>query len=447
MTSAETESTPDFTHYTDMHGAETEGTGSDIALLGGDYGDLRATENVYELTEMADSVIESASENYSEVKALPGNHEVESAPSIDEIYDKALNEDGEFDDGSESLYEHLTGKEGEDPEDAENIFDLIVAQYDNVEDVSYSSFEIGDHTVVAGGTHQDPEIPKEVYDLLESDPEKEELGYDEETLEEIADDLTEEDGFNYRGLDRIPVLGRAIEYVGDKIFDYFFSDPLDIDEISLEDVPEELRTENHESYVEQLAEIEENYSEQIEAMNEKKEKLQGLIDEAEGPVIAFDHGLPMADDAGLDLDYVERVDAHKGSVVWKELLQENDVDTFIGGHFHGEMEDEVYGTELRNPGEHGYQEVTLGDDIEFEASKLEAHGKDVESSENAESSDINEFVEQQVQQISDDAIPDEALEEFMEDTEISDREEALEQFKRGYVIRNMQSQASQEAPA
>lgn len=437
----------DFTHYTDIHGAVIEGTDSDTALLGGDYGDLRATSDIYELTEMADSVIESASNNYSEVKALPGNHEVESAPSIDEIYDKTLNDEVEFDDGSESLYEHLTGKEGEDPEDAENIFDLIVAQYDNVEDVSYSSFELGDYTVVAGGTHQDPEIPKEVYDLLESDPEKEELGYNEETLGEIAHELADEDGFNYRGLDEIPVIGRAIEYIGDKIFDYFFSDSLDTDEFSLDDIPEELRTEEHEAYTEQLAEIEENYSEQIEAMNEKKEKLQGLIDDAEGPVIAFDHGLPITDEAGLKLDYVENVDAYKGSVVWKELLQDNDVDTFIGGHFHGEMKEEVYGADLRNPGEHGYQEVTLGDQIAFEPGKLESPGITGESPESEEGGDLREFVNQQVQQIPDEAISDEDLENFMEQTGLSDREEALEQFKRGYIIRNMQQQADGESLA
>lgn len=441
MSSAESEKVPDFTHYTDMHGAEIEGTDADIALLGGDYGDIRATDDIYELTEMADSVISSASENYEDVKALPGNHEVESAPSIDEIYDQVLNDEGEFDDSSESLYEHLTGKEGEDPEDADTIFDLIVAQYENVEDASYSSFEIGDYTVVAGGTHQDPEIPKEVYDLLNSDPGKEDLGYDEERLGEIADELTEDDGFNYRGLDQIPVLGRAIEYVGDKIFDYFFAERPDIEELSLDDIPEEFMTDEHEAYVEQLDEVKETYAEQIEAMNEKKEKLQNLIDEAEGPVIAFDHGLPMTDEAGMELDYVEKVDAHKGSVVWKELLQENEIDAFIGGHFHSEMAEEVYGANLRNPDEHGYQEATLGDELSFEVSKLEAP-------ERTSASDMDDFIDQQTQQIPDEAIPEEALEEFMDETEISDREEALEQLKRGHVIHGLQQQAeSQEAPA
>lgn len=360
----------DFAHYSDNHGAELEDTDADTALLGGDYCDTRETKDPYELAEMVDDTFSTASENYEDVKAIPGNHELELGPSVDELYDDLTDEEGEFEDDSDSLYEHLTGNEGEDPEDADTLFDLVVNQYDNVEDVSYSSFEIDGHTVVAGGSHHDPEIPKKVYDLLEDDPEMDELGYDDEKLEEVADMMEGEEDYGFWG--NLPYVGDFFKKVGE-FLGFYGTEDIDPEELGLEDIPEEERTEAHQEYLDQIEEIEEEYGDQIEAMEEKKETLQNLIDEAENPVIAFDHGIPMTDDAGKELDYVEKVGAYKGSVVWKELLQENEVEAFLGGHFHGQMDEEAYDIRLLNPGT-GYQEVALEDGLEVEQYELEAGG-------------------------------------------------------------------------
>jgi len=359
---------PDFVHYSDSHGSKIEGTSADTALLGGDYADIHQTQDPYELMGMIDEAIFAASENYEEVKAIPGNHEEESGIPVDALYENLTDEEGNFEDGSNSLYEHLTGKEGEDPEDAETLFDLAIAQYDNVEDVSYSSFDIGDYTVVAGGSHQDPELDKKTYDFINEDVDIEKLGYDRE---ELAEEIKNREGLE---TDEMESRSRKVKEAIKWWFQPVGHEPepeeneVNPDELTVNDIPEDMRKEAYQKYQQEVEDIKEERSEEIDAMEEKKSALQQLIDDAEKPVIAFDHGIPMTDDAGKDLDYIARegVETYKGSQVWKEILKENDsIEAFLGGHFHGEMDEKVYGTDLKNPGK-GYHKVFMDEELQFE---------------------------------------------------------------------------------
>lgn len=386
---------PNFVQYSDTHGKDIEGTNSDIALLGGDYGDIREAENIHDLAKTVDETLSQASENYEEVKAIPGNHEVERVPPLNQICDQVTDQEGNFEDDSESLYEYLTGKKGKDPENAENLFELIEPQYENIEDVSYSSFELEDYTVVAGGSHENPEIPNELYN-----PELEDLDYEDDDLEQIVDTVEEEHETDYGIWGEIPYLGKAIEYIGDLI-DYGQPNiqPDELNPRKIEELEQEydldLMTDKHEKYLEIKDEAE-----------KKKEKLQSLIDEAEKPVIAFDHGLPMTDEVDAKLDYVEKVEEHKGSQVWKEILQENEIDTFLGGHFHKQIDEETYDTRILNPGE-GHNNMYLEDeDIKVENHKLKDN--ETEIPQEQKKSTHQEQLVQQIMKDQDFETPQEA---------------------------------------
>jgi hypothetical protein len=378
---SETEN-PDFDFVVDSHGSELHDSEAELGILGGDYCHAGESDrNPYEMVSDIDSAVKQASNTYEEVKVMDGNHEDQFAHSVEQLEEHFEEEELEAD----SIYQELTGEEGKDPEGAETLTDLVVANYDNVEKVEQESFDYKDHTFVVGGSHLNPEIDPEIYEMLEEDPGKEELGYGEDKLEEVADELEEEPEYGLLG--NLPFIGKYFRKIGEAIGVYG-KEEVNPEEIDLEEIPEELRTEEHENYISQIEEIEEEYSEQIEKMNEKKEKLEQQIKSAENPVIAVDHGIPIMDEAGNELDYGQG--EHKGSIVWKELLQENDVEAFFGGHFHSEMDEEVYGTRLLNPGQ-GRFEVEMYGGLEIERYGFESEQAPTGASEEQEPEEGNDI--------------------------------------------------------
>lgn len=396
--------TPDFDFVVDSHRSDLHESDAELGILGGDYCHAgKSDRNPYEMVSDIDSAVQQASNTYEEVKVMDGNHEDQFAHSVEQLEEHFEEEELEAD----SIYEELTGKEGTDPEWAETLTDLVAANYDNVEKVEQESFDYKDHTFVVGGSHLSPEIDPDLYGMLEEDPGKEELGYGEDKLEEVADELEEEPEYGLLG--NLPFVGKYIRKIGEAV-GFYDGETVEPEELDLEDIPEEMMTEQHEEYLDEIEEIEEEYSDQIEQKEDKKQRIQELIDSAEKPVIAVDHGIPMTDEAGKELDVADG--GHKGSIVWKEILQENDVEAFFGGHLHAEMDEEVYGTRLLNPGE-GRFEVDIDDELEverygFETGELEEAPEQPE----AEQEEIGiEAINQQMAEMEEAGGPEEYLQD------------------------------------
>lgn len=288
-----------------------------------------------------------------DVLTLPGNHApIEGNHYDDDEYVAEVEEmiedeyDG-FSDFEGNAYEFFVESESEDI-DNENIVDFSGSVYETEGGVS----------LVGLGTHMEPELDEEVYGLLNADPDVEDFDYDEDILEEAAEEMSEEPGFEYGILSDIPIVGSWIETVGDKVaeaLDYGAEhvDPEDIDLEDLEELGEEFMTEEHQQYLEELETVKD--SEEYERFVEKKEKVEELIGSTEGEVAVFNHSTPF----GEENEY--------GSMVMRDIAEEygEEIEMIGGGHSHNSGVYEMGGTTVVNAAE-TYTEIGFGDELHTE---------------------------------------------------------------------------------
>lgn len=306
-----------------------------------------------------------------DVLTLPGNHapvagnhhiETEEGEINDEEYMEEVEElvSEEYDEFSEfdgNAYEFFVDS---DSGEIEN---------DNIVDFTGSVYEAGDVSLVGLGTHMGPELDEEAYSMLNADVGLEELGYGEEELEDAAEELSEEPGFEYGFLSDIPLLGGWIEKIGDRVaemLDYgaVHVDPEDISLDDLEELGEDFMTEEHIEYLEQIEEVKE--SEGYEEFVEKKERIESLIESAEGEEIAlFNHSTPI----GEEKQY--------GSMALRDAAEEYDLAMIGGGHSHESRVYDIDDTPVVNAAQ-TYTEIGFGDELYTEQHSISGEAPETE---------------------------------------------------------------------
>jgi len=304
LTSKYGEEGPDAIAFTgdaaDNHGIRANGPELDPQEF---TGEAKSTYGILdEIGEEFDVPVYKVRGNHEAVKgAHPGNEAV-----VEEIEEYAEeNEEG---------FEDYEG----------NYDDFLVEQFDRLEDISYDSVELeGGMTLVGGGAHYDPEEGV--------DPEKGLEGF----LEEYDEDDWEEEEWD-------DLIGGSWFGLGDIINAAYDSYRSFRGHEKEEYLPDEVKTEAHKEY------------------EDKYEKLDELLSEAGENTVVLTHGAPYGED-GDSIDYMGEERGNQGSVLWKEMLQKHDVDTYFFGHQHGGGEDEMYGTNLVNVGKGQYFEAGLVD--------------------------------------------------------------------------------------
>lgn len=341
----------------------------------------------------------------AEVAVLPGNHE----PIKDAHAPKGEPKDQEYVEQVEALleeqYDDFSEFEG-------NAYEFLVdTKYDNITNLEFDSIELEGLTVVGGTHHIEEETARE---FLDSEPGLEDLGYD---AEKLSEEITVEKP--YEGIfSKIP-------YVGDWISNYFSTEENPKpSEIELGDIPEDYElTDEHEDYLEAV---------------DMFDDLEEMVLEAENDVYLAHHGAPSS-----------MVNRWGSTVVDKLTEKHSDKIALVGGGHTGEaMMDDIYGTAAVNTNNGYATEIGLQNG---EVTHQEAYDPTVEGIESKASGD--QIDEKQIEEMAQ-SIPDEMIEErtdveeFMNQTGISDREEAINELKKGMVFQNMQQQnQTQQASA
>lgn len=253
---------------------------------------------------------EQAKENYGflnaigeefdlDIHKIKGNHEVENGVHP----------------GNEATVEAME-EYAEENEEGFNEFegsydDFLTEQFDRINDISYDSVELeGGITLVGGGSHYDPEAGADPEAGLEGFLEE----YDEDDWEEEEwDDLVSGSWFG----------------LGDVINDAYrkYKDLTDERE---EFLPKDVKTEEHKDY------------------EEKYDKIDQLLSEAGEDTVVLTHGAPYGEDEDSIDHYGDK--GNQGSIVWKEMLQKHDIESFFCGHHHGGGEEQLYDTQVINVG-------------------------------------------------------------------------------------------------
>lgn len=276
----------------------------------------------------------------TEVYVLPGNHEPRRGN-----HTQGDEEVKQFEQHLEEEYEEFV--EGEDA------YEFLVDSKDNLFNLEHNSAEVGEYTLVGGSDHFGPELGNALIggDFTE-DPEPEQIGYEQDDLEEIATELEDDCEPDYGLIEKVPFVGRAAKYIGDLLG--YGNETIDPEDIELEDIPDEFKTEKHRRYEQAVEELEGRLEDEVNEVSE-------MIENAGGEVLFFDHGMPYSDEAEVHPDQLE--DELKGSMMAKQVLQHhnNDITMMGGGHFHNGAEVyEMYGTDVVNSAE-AYTEIGLKD--------------------------------------------------------------------------------------
>lgn len=215
----------------------------------------------------------------------------------------------DFDPEEDEVYEHLLESSG-------------------AEDLTAGRAEIGDVSLVGGFGGPLPEI---------DDYEADDL-YEEEELEELASELEgdQQDHPVYDWLKSTPweSVNSVVETIGE-LLGYEDEGGMNPDEIELDEIPEELRNEQHEAYLEQKERLE-------EAKEARKEKLEQNLTEAGSPIIAVE----------------SPINVDEESEDWGKALEENDVEAIAGIQSEA---DEIYGARVVESGEN-YTHISYGDE-------------------------------------------------------------------------------------
>jgi len=310
-------STSKYNHVSDTHGAsisDLEGPTIDT----GDIIQMGEHDNLQSAARALDQSMQERNQHDDEYFLIPGNHDMTGEhghfAGYQQVKAGVAQEHGE----DMSVYEALTGKEGEDPEDAESIYDVVISQYDNVIDARDQVIDRGDHAIYFGNTHEDPELP---------DPDARDLGFGYD-FEDIAEELSEENPlddfgfFDYANPLNWPTVVKS----------YFDDYEVDEGDLDYNDVPDELKTDEHKAYESKK--------------QEKIEKLEGL----NKPVILADHAVARDEDWKYSSD------------INRELAEEGYVDMILGGHDHSNEEKEVGDAKVINSA-NGYTEIDLDNGV------------------------------------------------------------------------------------
>lgn len=270
-----------------------------------------------------------------------------------------------------------------------NAFEFLAEEYD-LTNIEYDSVDIGDITVV-GGTHSDAELDKLVEkSWFDEGPEMEDLGYESDDLENIASELS--GGFFSRILNTVS-------------FGYLGSPKKEAEDVSLDDITDEVKTEEHEAY-EELLDLQ-NY-------------FEDAIESAENDVFLTHHSVP----SGYSDDF--------GSKVVDQVMEDysEELVGVGGGHTGTAGIEEHYGVPTVNTNNGAV--IELG----FDDGTLEHQGPVVEAAEPESEGPSREDLAKTVQEIEEVGGPDAYYEEVMEprlqqagqNPEID--EDRLEQIKR-----------------
>lgn len=338
-----------------------------------------------------------------DVAVLPGNHapisgahapkgEVKDEEFVTEV-DKIL--DGEYEEFAEfegNAYEFFTEE-----------------KYDKLTNIENKNLELENLTIVGGSHHIEEETERE---FLDEEPDLEDLNYNSE---ELASEITVKrpyDGF----LSNIPIVGG--------VFSSLFSveSSPNPGEITLDDIPEDYDfTQEHIDY---------------NAATEMMEDLGSRIEAAENDVYLAHHGVMSS-----------AVDQF-GSTVVDKLVEKYHEDIALtgGGHTGEAMADEIYGTTVINTNDGAGAEVGIqeGETVHQTAFDPTVKGMGSGRQQN-EGEGVEANIVQRAQQIPDDEVPEQIVNQMVEEQDI-DRDEAMEIVKQRKVINEIR-QAQQTASA
>lgn len=309
------------------------------------YGDLN------ELGEQLDA----------DVLVLPGNH----API------KGAHKNGEDAEYVENVERILEQEYEEFAEYEGNAYEFMVDSHDNLTDLTNTTYETEEgNSIVGMSDHFGPELDPQSYQLMDHDPELEELGYNrEEVAEIIAENYSgDENTSSWKDKARwwLQPVGHTSEGSTGTVPDV---DPEDITLDHIAELPEELRdevmTEGHKQYQEMVEDLDipeeelEQYEQQVQAVGER-------VRDAEGKVHVVHHSTPFDPERNKH-----------GSVVLRDVIknERDHIDVVSGGHGHTGGEGDQYeleGVPVVNAAQ-TFTGIGLGDEVH-----TEINGMDVE---------------------------------------------------------------------
>ncbi len=315
-------------------------------------GDAEIDDDTYieQLEETYENLDELGDYFDADVLTLPGNH----APVKGTHYND--------EDKIERIEEKLEEEYGDFSDYEGNAFEFFIDSHDNLVNFVNSTYETEDgNTIIGldthmGNDHNEFELEGDVYDLLKSDPDTDDLGYEEDDLKEVAEVMEGENEPDYGLLGEIPLLGGLAKKIGGMLG--YGEVDVEPEEIDLEDIPDELKTEEHKEHEEKIEGLED--SEEVEKFMGRVDEIGEMIGEAEGDVMLVHHSTP----------YSEK-DEH-GSTVVTEVMRKygEELDVVTGGHNHGNEIFELGGTDVVNASQ-TYTEIGMGDKLHVEQYEMD----------------------------------------------------------------------------
>lgn len=287
---------------------------------GEDYFEI--TEKVYENLNNIGEVLDV------DIYIIPGNNDPDGSELLSGRDWEGQETDGRpSEEKLEKFGEYLEGKEYER---GEYPHDMFVNSFDNLVDARNS--EIGGQLdMIFMGNHFDPELDEQAYKAIYEGPGANEL-YEEEGLREVASYLEDERSRSYGILERIPLIGNFFESLGSVDIE---PDSLSLPEI--EEVPDEKMSQPHRSYLEDISDLKDEYSEQIERFDSAVEELSERVQASDNPAI-INHSVPWTEEN------------QHGSMVLREVMKRHgdDIRFISGGHTGNAGVRESEGTEVIN---------------------------------------------------------------------------------------------------
>lgn len=286
-------------------------------------------EEYFEVTEKIYENLNDIGEALDvDIYIIPGNNDPDGSELLSGRGRNGQETDGRP--GEEKLDKFGEYLEGKGYEEGEYPHDTFVNSLDNLVDARNS--EIGDQIdMIFMGNHFDPELDEQAYKAIYEGPGVNEL-YEEEDLEEVASYLEDERSRSYGILERIPLIGNFFESLGSVDIE---PESLSLPEI--EEVPDEKMSQPHRSYLEEIGDLKDEYSEQIERFDSAVEELSERVQASDNPAI-INHSVPWTQE-----------NKH-GSMVLREAMKRHgdDIRFISGGHTGNAGVRESEGTEVIN---------------------------------------------------------------------------------------------------
>jgi hypothetical protein len=313
---------------------------------------------------------------------------------------------------------------GDHEERIDNAYQEVISSYENVEDASYDSIDIGDHTVVGFGSHENREKPVGGF---ESDEAKANADSDEvyEESSEESPKATPSDLVTGPPSAMGSMIGAMLGFGS-----------------SSNSTSTDQSEETEETYDDEDSETtEENPKKQI--YEEKYDRVNQLLTDAGDDAVLLHHSVPdAAEIEGSEMGYVNDEVGYQGSVIGTEMVEKHDLSAYLGGHHHGQNREGIFDTEVLNPGAGNYYEVTLENDGVADTEHFETDIWEPDYSAQAErvkeqvDNKLEHIIEEVTPQIIDD-LPQEVRDEI-EGGEMNPREIFEE------IQRHLQAQTPQQ---